>query len=268
MIVRIVTWTALILAVMILAMFATVFFTQRALIYPAPPPPAPGVPDGMLTATLQTEDGLSLRAAYRPAAGGLPVIIFFHGNGDSLAGAAAATERLGAGGYGLLLVEYRGYGGNPGSPSESGLYRDGRAALTWLAARGVKRDDVVLIGNSLGSGVATELASEGRVAALILVSGFTSLTDVVSGLYPWAPVRLLLRDRYDNRAKLPQVSAPVLILHGTHDTLIPVGHGERLAAASARGSLIRIDGAGHDLAYLPVSQARIAAWLAQLPRGG
>lgn len=267
MIVRIVTWAALILAVMILAMLATVFLAQRTLIYPAPQPPVQGVPPGMLTATLQTDDGLPLHAAYRPAAAGLPVIIFFHGNGDSLAGAAAATERLGAAGYGLLLVEYRGYGGNPGSPSESGLYRDGRAALAWLAARGMKREDVVLIGNSLGSGVATQLASEGRVAALVLVSGFTSLTDVVSGLYPWAPVKLLLRDRYDNQAKLARISAPVLVLHGTHDTLIPVAQGEQLAAASAKATLIRVDRAGHDLAYLPVSQERIAAWLARLPRG-
>ena len=268
MIIRIVTWTALILTVMMLAALAAVFFAQRALIYPVPERSGLGVPDGMRSAILQTEDGLALHAAYRPATKGLPVIVFFHGNGDSLAGAAVATERLGVAGYGLLLVEYRGYGGNPGNPSEAGLYRDGRAALAWLAAQGVARDDIVLIGNSLGSGVATQLASEGKVAALVLVSGFTSLTDVVSGLYPWAPVRLLLRDRYDNRAKLPQVSAPVLILHGTHDTLIPIGHAERLAAESTGSSLIRIPGAGHDLAYLPVSQARIAEWLAQLPRGG
>lgn len=268
MIVKFVTQTTLILAVMTLAALAAVFFAQRALIYPAPDSSGRSVPEGTLPVTLRTEDGLSLRAAYKPAAGGLPQIVFFHGNGGSLMGAAAATERLGAAGYGLLLVEYRGYGGNPGNPSEAGLYDDGRAALTWLAARGVGRDRIVLVGNSLGSGVATQLASEGKVAALILISGFTSLSDVASEQYPWAPVRLLLRDRYDNRAKLARVSAPVLILHGTRDTLIPIGHGERLAAATARSTLIRVEDAGHDLAHWPVSQVKIAAWLAQLPQGG
>ena len=266
MIVRIVIWTALTLTVFTLAALSTVFFAQRALIYPAPELSGRNVPDGMLPAILQTEDGLSLDAAYRPATASLPVIVFFHGNGGSIAGAAAATEQLGAPGYGLLLVEYRGYGGNPGSPSEAGLYDDGRAALAWLGGQGVSRDRIVLIGNSLGSGVATQLASEGKAAALILISGFSSLTDVAGRHYPWAPVRLLLRDRYDNLTKLSRVHAPVLILHGARDTLIPIEHGERLAAANPRSTLVRVEGAGHDLAHWPVSQVRIAKWLVQLPQ--
>ncbi|MCW4462212.1 alpha/beta hydrolase [Sphingomonas sp. BT-65] len=265
MILKLAIWTVLLFTVMVLALLGGLFLAQRAMIYPAPASSEPGVPDGMRPVMLETEDGLSLRAAYKPGAGRLPVIVFFHGNGDSLAGADRATERLDAAGYGRLLVEYRGYGANPGSPSEAGLYRDGRAALAWLAAQGVGRERIVLIGNSLGSGVAVQLASEEKVAALVLVSGFTSLTDAASQHYPWAPVGLLLRDRYDNRTKLKQVSAPVLVLHGTDDTLIPIRHGEQLAAASPNGALVRVRGAGHDLAYLPASQAKIVEWLARLP---
>lgn len=113
--------------------------------------------------------------------------MFFHGNGDSLAGAGTATKLLETRGYGLLLVEYRGYGGNPGKPSESGLYLDGRAAMAWLATQQTGPERIVLIGNSLGSGTAVQLAREGPVAALILISGFTSLADVVSDHYPWVP---------------------------------------------------------------------------------
>lgn len=268
MIVKITIWIVIVLAVLLLAMLAGLFVAQRALIYPAPPSSQPGVPAGMSPITLETDDGLALRAAFRPARAGLPTIIFFHGNGDSLAGAAVVTEQLGAAGYGLLLVEYRGYGGNAGRPDEAGLYRDGRAALAWLATQSVTRDHIVLIGNSLGSGVATQLASEGKIAGLVLISGFTSLPDAASTHYPWVPVRLLLRDRYDNRAKLSRISAPVLVLHGTRDTVIPVAHGERLAAAAPKGTLVRVHDTGHDLAYLPVSQAKIAAWMRRLPHGG
>lgn len=250
---------------LVAAAFALLFFFQRPLIYPAPAPPRTGVPAGTTPVTLRTEDGLSLRAAYRPAAPGRPTIIFFHGNGDSLHGAGVATTWLGEHGYGLLLVEYRGYWGNPGALSESGLYRDGRAALAWLAARKIGRDSIVLIGNSLGSGPAVRMASEGRVAALILISGFTSLTDVVTHHYPWMPARVLLRDRYENRRKLSQIPVPTLVLHGSADTLIPIEHGERLAAAAPEAALLRVREVGHDLAYLPISQVKIGEWLRQLP---
>ncbi|MFN4095300.1 MAG: alpha/beta hydrolase [Sphingomonas sp.] len=246
------------------AAFALLFLFQRPLIYPAPAQPPTGVPAGTTPVTLRTEDGLSLRAAHRPAAAGHPTIIFFHGNGDSLHGAGAATIRLGEQGYGLLLVEYRGYGGNPGEPSESGLYRDGRAAMAWLAARKIGRDDIVLVGNSLGSGTAVQMASEGRVAALILISGFTSLSEVVTHHYPWMPARLLLRDRYENRAKLSRISTSTLVIHGSADTLIPFSHGERLAAASPHATLLRVRDVGHDLAYLPVTQIEIGEWLRRL----
>ncbi|NYT42453.1 alpha/beta hydrolase [Sphingomonas sp. R-74633] len=240
---------------------------QRSLIYPAPPAPGAGasaVPPGFTSIALETADGLSLHAAYRAAVLGRQTLVFFHGNGSSIDESAVATDQLGARGYGLLLVEYRGYRGNPGKPSEAGLYADGRAALAWLGMHGVATQRTVLIGNSLGSGVATELAARMPVAGLVLISGFTSLPDVAAGHYPWLPVRLMLRDRFDNRAKLAKVAAPVLVLHGTADTLIPADQGRALAAAAPHATLELVSGYGHELAFEPEAQTRTLAWLQRL----
>jgi fermentation-respiration switch protein FrsA (DUF1100 family) len=240
---------------------------QRDLIYPAPVDGAAmalSAGDGMRAVRLTTTDGIGLRALYRPAQRGRPTILFFHGNGDSLAGSRAATALFAAQGYGLLLPEYRGYAGNPGSPSEQGLYRDGAAALRWLAAQGTPPDRTILIGNSLGSGVATEMAATHRVAALVLVSGFTSLGDVVRVHYPFVPVRWLLRDRYDNRRKLQRVACPILVQHGAADPLIPVEQGRALGETNRGARLEIVPGMGHELVYTEASQIRTAAWLRTL----
>ena len=168
---------------------------------------------------------------------------------------------LAAAGYGVFLPEYRGYGGNPGKPTEQGFYRDGRAALGWLKASGFAPEQILLVGNSIGGGLATQLAIETTPAALILVSPFSSLPDVVAEKFPWIPVRMLIRDHFDNGAKISQVSAPILILHGTADELIPHSHSERLAQINHRAKLVLVPGVGHELAYGP--QARLAEldWL-------
>jgi dipeptidyl aminopeptidase/acylaminoacyl peptidase len=238
------------------------FVRQRAMIYPAPQAPTRSVLlPGFSEAVLHTSDDLNLKALYRPPARNLPTLVFFHGNGDSFEGALAATSALASAGYGLLLPEYRGYAGNPGSPSETGLYRDGEAALQWLADRKVTRDRIVIIGNSLGSGVATEMAARHAVAGLVLISGFARFSDIAATRFPFFPVRLLLLDRYENAAKLPRVTAPVLILHGAADTLVPLSQGRALVDAARSGSLVVFPHAGHELAYLPESQAAIAKWL-------
>ena len=251
----------LLLAYLIFA--GALYLTQRSMIYPAPKPSAV-VPDGYRRIVLSTADGLTLAALYRPPDQGKRVLVFFHGNGDGWDGAAKANHLLDEAGYGVLLAEYRGYGANPGQPGEAGFYADGRAALGWLSAAGVKPNQIVLIGNSIGSGTAVQLATEFQPAGLILISGFTSLPDVVATKLPWLPGRWLVHDTYDNRAKLGQVTAPVLILHGVADQMVPQTQAQSLQAANRHARLIVVPGFGHELAYQPAAQQIELDWLARL----
>ena len=260
---RVLTGVVVGLLLAYLTFAGALYFNQRSMIYPAPRPSA-AVPDGYRRITLKTSDGLALTALYRPPEGRKRVLVFFHGNGDGWEGAAQANRLLSDAGYGVLLAEYRGYGTNPGQPGEAGFYADGRAALAWLGATGVGPEQIVLIGNSIGSGTAVQLATEMHPAGLILVSGFTSLPDVVATKLPWLPGRWLVRDTYDNRAKLGRVTAPVLLLHGAADQLVPVAQARFLHAANPRARLVVVPGFGHELAYQPAAQQIELDWLAQL----
>lgn len=246
--------------VIYLALIGAMYAAQSWLIYPAPTAAGEAVP-GFETISYPTSDGLELRAGYRPARPGRATILYFHGNGADWQSSVIAAERLVADGCGLFAAEYRGYRGNPGQPGEEGLYRDGRAAMAWLRQRGVEPGQLVIAGNSIGSGVATQMARETRPHALILVSPFASLPRIASERMPWAPVRWLLRDRFANDEKIGQVSAPILLLHGDADTLIPPHHSRMLAAANPDAKLVVIAGAGHELAWREEAQATMLAFL-------
>ena len=181
---------------------------------------------------IRTEDALDLTVRYKaPPEESAPTVILFHGNGEDLAQRGHIALELIEAGYGVLLAEYRGYGGNPGKPHEAGLYADARAAFAYASARS---DAIVLHGYSLGSGVAVQLASEARIDALILEAPFTSIVDVAAKRFPLFPVRLLSRDRYDSLSKIASIRAPLLIYGGTKDGVIPPAHFQRLFDA-ARG---------------------------------
>jgi fermentation-respiration switch protein FrsA (DUF1100 family) len=243
-----------------LVLVGGLFAFQRSLLYPMPTTIA-ARPAGFDDVRIETGDGLKLRAFYRPAKPGLPTLLFFHGNGSDIEGSAYATRLLVAQGYGALLPEYRGYGGNPGAPTEQGLYRDGEASIAWLGAKGIAAARIVVIGNSLGSGPATDIAARHRIGGLVLVSGFASLARVAGDQYPYAPTNLLVLDRYDNVAKLPSVTCPILLLQGTADTLVSVAHSQALVRANPAATLHLVPGLGHELAYRDISQAKILAWL-------
>ncbi len=152
------------------------------------------------------------------------------GNRTHRAPLAAALAREG---FGVLLFDYRGYGGNPGTPTEAGLLADARAARAYLAARGdVDPARLVYLGESLGAAVAVALAAEAPPRALVLRSPFTSLTDVGRRHYPLLPVGLLLRDRYPSLERIGGVAAPVLVVAGERDRLVPVEQSRRLYAAA------------------------------------
>jgi hypothetical protein len=188
-------------------------------------------------------------------------VVYFHGNGGSLAGAAAETAQYAAAGYGVLLVEYRGYGGNPGAPSEQGLYQDGRAAMAFLRAQGIAPARTIIVGHSLGTGTATQMAQEFGPAALILLAPFTSIPDAAAAAMPYVPARWLVSDRFDNLAKLPALTMPVLILHGTADSVVPFALGERLAKAAPTATFRAVPGAEHMISQDRALQAAQVAWL-------
>ena len=220
-----------------LAVLAGMYLLQRSLMYhPAqdlPTPEAAGAPE-MSGVRLKTDDGLELVAWYKPAAEkNGPEIIYFHGNGGHIGHRAAKLKTFTDAGYGLLLVSYRGYGGNPGTPSEEGLFADGRAAYDFLVSRGVAAKRIAVIGESLGSGVAVYVASEREVALVMLEAPFTSAADVGQKAYPIFPVTLLIKDRFDSLSRIRSIDAPLLIVHGESDRVVPISFGRRLFDAAA-----------------------------------
>lgn len=232
---------------------ALLWFGQRWLIYfpdDAPPPPHTlGLPNAE-EVLIHTEDELALHAWFVPPAA-VPsgqTIIVFNGNAGNRglrAPLAGALARLGAS---VLLVDYRGYGGNPGLPTEQGLAADARAALTYVAAReDVDPMRIVYFGESLGAAVAVRLAVERPPSALILRSPFTSLTDIGQLHYPVLPVRWLLRDRFPAADLIARVQTPLLVLAGTADRIVPPDNTEDLFDAAMEPKwMARIEDAGHN----------------------
>ncbi|WP_413205461.1 alpha/beta hydrolase [Rhodospirillum sp. A1_3_36] len=229
-----VLWGALGLGLLWLVLAAFMYFFQRKLQYSPPPGPLPspeeaGLPE-VSPVTLRTEDGLDLVAWYRAASAGAPTVILFHGNAGHLGDRATKARFFLDAGLGVLLVEWRGFAGNPGNPSEAGLLADGRAALSFLRSQGLSPDHWVFYGESLGSGVAFQLAAEEPGPVAIVTEGaFTSAVDVGSRRYPLFPVRLLMRDRFSSLDILPSLSMPLLVLHGQQDKVVPPDMGKRLA---------------------------------------
>lgn len=224
------------------ALLLLLWFAQRRLIYfPARDVPSPrslGLKE-VVDARFTASDGVALHGWFAP--GWEPrrrlAVLVSHGNGGNVAHRTHLLRDLPRLGLDVLVFDYRGYGLSADvAPDEQGLYRDGRAALAWLRERSeLPASRVVLFGESLGAGVAVQLAHEllpDAPAALILESPFTSLADAAGALYPVLPVRLLLRDRYDNAAKLPALKAPLLVVHGARDSIVPAAQGRALSAAA------------------------------------
>jgi hypothetical protein len=220
---------------------------------------------------LHTDDGLDLLAWHQPAAQGRATILYLHGNGGHIGYRGDRVRPFIEAGFGVLLVEYRGYGGNPGRPSEQGLMSDARAALAFLDAAGAPSAATVLYGQSLGSTVAVAIAAERAaagqpVAALVLEAPLSSVSDVAAHHYPWVPVRWLLKDRFEALARIAQVGAPVLIIHGEADDIVPIRYGRALFEAAAEPKEAGwIRGGGHeDLAEFGlrwIVLAFLARWL-------
>jgi len=193
---------------------------------------AVGVP-GLRTIRVRTADGLDLTAWFLPPPPGRPVLLYLHGNGGSLADRTGRARRFAQHGWGLLMLEYRGYGGNAGTPGEDGFTADALGALAFLAEQGVPSQRTVLYGESLGTGVAVRLAAERPTAAVVLDSPYTSIADMARAQYPFLPVRWLLRHPFDSLSRIPRIQAPLLVLQGARDTMIPPAMGRAVFDAAA-----------------------------------
>jgi hypothetical protein len=227
-----------ILAGAYLLLLGYLFVTQRSLLYlpdrSAPDVTGAGLNPRAAPVTLATADGLSLLAwQAKPAAPDAPVMVYFHGNAGHIGHRGDKLRPYLDAGWGLLLPEYRGYGGNAGSPTEHGLYADARAALDLVQAQGVPPGRILLYGESLGAAVAVQMATERPVGAVVLEAPFASLGASAQYHYPYVPARWLVLDRYDSLAKIARIGAPLLILHGERDTITPARFGRQLFDAAA-----------------------------------
>jgi len=228
---------------------ATLYFGQRSLMYFPDPvrttPPQAGLPEAE-EITLTASDGVGSIAWHVAPRDGKPVILYFHGNGGALRYRVARFQRLIADGIGLVALEYRGYGGLSGSLSEAGLIADAEAAYAFTAAR-YPAQQIVLWGESLGSGVAVALAAEKPVGRVILEAPFTSTAAVAAIRYWYMPVNLLMKDQFHSDARIGKVAAPVLILHGVKDRTVPFAMGEQLfGMTKAPRHIVRFLDGGHE----------------------
>lgn len=225
---------------------------QRSLIYLPDDGPARTVDvalPGAREVALTTSDGLELGGWYLPAAGaGAPTVLVANGNGGSRDLRAPLARELGEEGLGVLLFDYRGYAGNPGSPTEDGLALDARAAREFLVTEaGVPPDRLLYFGESLGAAVVTELAVEHPPAGLVLRSPFVDLPSVAAEHYPVLPVRALLWDRFPVAERIARVDVPTTVVLGTDDSIVPPGQSRTVADAAARlHRLVEVPGADHN----------------------
>lgn len=232
-----------------LCLYAWLYYPKA--LYPAPALVKPAtLPAGYRQLELQGArgDGARVRAVAAPRRPGRPTVVWFHGNGELVDGLVGLAERFAAEDIGFVAMEYRGYGrsAGEGKPSEPALYSD---ALTLLDALETETrapgEGIVLVGYSLGSGVAGEMASRGRGRALVLISPFTSMTDMASRLAPILPARWLVAEKFDTLSKAPKIAVPTLVLHGAQDELVPFDMGYALARAIHGAELVSVPNGHH-----------------------
>lgn len=216
--------------------FGMVICQRRLLYFPTKmkaPPSAFGL-GGMTELFLETSDKIRLQTWVQPARPGFPTIIYFHGNALHLGGRAAWFNGFVAAGFGLVAISHRGFGKSEGRPTEAGFYADARAAICYAeGALRIPPKKLIYYGESLGTGVAVQMATERPPGLLALQAPYTSVETRAAEIYPFVVgLRRLVRDKYNSAAKIGEVEAPILVLHGAKDALIPLRHGEALFAAA------------------------------------
>jgi uncharacterized protein len=233
-----------------IAMVASLYVLQRPLLYRAssgtPAPLAYGITEAT-EVTITSVDGTKLAGWYRAAKDGRPTILFFHGKGGHLGHRHNRWKTYSVQGFGILFFDYRGFGNSEGIQSEDGLRADSIAAYDWLRNQGVAAERIVLAGESLGSGLALLTAAERVVSRVSLMSGYSSIADVAAQRYWFAPVQLLISDRFDILPSARKIDVPVLLQHGELDRTIPIAFAEKLVdALKMNVTFVRLEGKGHN----------------------
>jgi uncharacterized protein len=272
---RALRWTLVVglavLAGYLINVAAAMIFENSLIFFPVVYPEGNWNPRGLAIedAWFQADDGAPLHGWYVPKESARAAILFCHGNGGNITHRIDAVEMLHRRcGASVLIFDYRGFGRSQGSPSEAGVVADARAARDWLAAREkLKPSGVVLLGESLGGAVAVDLAARDGARALVLESTFSSLPDVAVYHYPWLPVRLAMRSRFDSAKIIADYHGPLLMAHGDADTIVPLRFGRRLFdAANEPKQFILLPKHDHNMPMPTSYYDALTKFLEQLPQ--
>jgi len=250
------------------AALAFLFTAQRSMMYF---PGGPREEISRLTNTIpeiinvQSTPDIAFEAWHWPAKPDAPTIVFFHGNGQAYQYWVNKLMIYHRQGYGVYFTDYRGYGGVNGKPTEQGLYEDARAHLNALFAKGIKSENLIYYGESLGTGVATQMATEFPPKAMIYESAYTATSEIAKGRYWMFPIDALMKDQYRNIDKIASLTMPKLFIHGEKDMVIPIRHGRALYEAAPQPKQWQtIDNSGHNNLYDHGAQLHISEFLSTL----
>lgn len=258
-----------------LAVSVWMYISQRQLMYFPVPERVDPKDEGLANIEerhLRSGDGADIVAWYGKAKPGQPTLLYFHGNAGSLATRSERIRKYMNRGRGIYMMSYRGYSGSTGKPSEANNVADAKRAYDDLISLGVRPEDVIVYGESLGSGVAVQVGADRQISGLILDAPYTSMVELAASRYPWLPVRPMLRDRYESDSYISRVRCPLLIIHGERDETIPVAMGRAMfSAANEPKQLVTFPNAGHADHHLHGSYDAINTWIDRLragPRAG
>ena len=181
---------------------------------------------------INSENDIKLKSWFAYANPNNKTILFFHGNAGELSARVYKLNKFHELDLNFLIISWRGFSGNNGKPTEQGLYKDAKNAVGWLEAKGIYKKDIILYGESLGTGVAVELATKDQYSGVILESPYTSMIDMGKRFYPFLPISILQKDKYNSLKKLNMIKSPILVLHGKADTLVPFYMGKKIYDAA------------------------------------
>ena len=207
-----------------------VYFFQRKLLYHpfSPQITGKGLIHNFETINFKTSDNFELKGWFHLKNSNKKTILFLHGNAGNLDNRIDKLNFLGNMDINFLIISWRGYSGNPGNPSETGLYKDALGGIEWLNKKGISNDRIILYGESLGTAITTEVAQNENFAGIILEAPFTSMVDIGQKIYPIFPVKFLLKDKYESKNKIKNIKSPILVLHGRKDKIVPFYMGEKI----------------------------------------